>query len=160
MRKLKIVKHPNPILNKKCKLIKEITPCRQDKIRQMFKLMYEADGIGLAAPQVGWDARIFVMNVDLNRNQHSEMVFINPLIKEESGGIIEFEEGCLSFPGITGAVDRYRKVIIQAQDINGDYFTFLDDSLAARCALHEHDHIDGLTIYDRAKKLYKGKDPL
>jgi len=122
--------------------------------------MYKADGIGLAAPQVGWNARVFVMNVDLDRNPENEIVFINPEIIEESGDLVEFEEGCLSFPGITGAVDRHLKAVVQAQNMEGDLFTLTDASLAARCMLHEIDHLEGILFIDKAKKLYKSKGGL
>lgn len=160
MKKLQIVKHPDIALRKKCRPINKITQLRRDKIGQMFKLMYELNGIGLAAPQVGWNAQVFVMNVSLNQDPKNELVFINPIITAVGDELIEFEEGCLSFPGITGAVDRPIKATVQAKDLNGDLFVLSDAFLAARCMQHEIDHLSGVLFIDKAKKLYKGEDKL
>jgi peptide deformylase len=127
-------------------------------IDQMVELMHKHDGIGLAAAQVGWDARVFVMNT--TQKTGDDLIFINPKILDESGDIIEFPEGCLSFPGIFGPVDRYRQVTVEATDLDGELFTVTNDSLAARCMLHEIDHLDGVLFIDKAKNLYKGQDPL
>ena len=163
MRKLQLItqlnKEKNKILRKKCRPIKDLTEQRKDKIRKMFKLMYENGGMGLAAPQCGWNARVFIMNV--TQNPRGELVFINPKIVEVSkNDIVEMPEGCLSFPGIVGAVDRPRKAVIEALDINGNLFTLTDAAWAARCMLHEIDHLDGILFVEKAKKLYKGEDIL
>ncbi len=153
-----IIGYPNKALRKKARVIGTITPRRQDKIIAMLKLMRENDGIGLAAIQIGWNARVFVMNI--TGNHENDLVFINPVIQEASGEIYEFMEGCLSIPGMVGLVDRHRKVIVTATDLNGEEFTFEDDQLAARCVLHEIDHLDGKLFIDRAKKLYKNEKSL
>jgi peptide deformylase len=158
MGNLEIVYHPNKKLRRKARPLDRITNTRRNKIQKMLQLMYQLDGIGLAAPQVGWDARVFVMNITGNLND--EVVFINPIIIEESGESWEMEEGCLSIPGTTGAVIRNNKVVVRAQNLDGSFFTFKDDSLAGRCVLHEIDHLNGILFIDRASKLYRGDDPL
>lgn len=158
MSKLEIVQYPNKILKKNTRPISKVTPSRKSKILEMLKLMYNLNGMGLAAPQVGWDARVFVMNTTYNLSD--EMVFINPIVLEESEEQWEMEEGCLSFPGITGAVTRSSRVKIKALDLDGNPFIFEDDQLAARCVLHEVDHLQGILFIDKADKLYRGNDPL
>jgi peptide deformylase len=158
VKKLEIVHHPNKGLRRKASLLNNITATSKDKIRAMFQMMYNLGGIGLAAPQVGWNVRVFVMNISGNHND--ELVFINPYIVEESGDPWEMEEGCLSIPGITGAVERNSKVIMKAKNIDGSSFTFCGTDLAGRCALHEFDHLQGILFIDKARKLYRGDDPL
>ena len=156
--KLRIIGHPNKILRRKCRDIKKLTIRRKGKIQQMFKLMHENNGIGLAAPQVGWNANIFIMNI--TGKPEDELVFINPIITDQSGGLVEIEEGCLSLPGITGDVFRHLKMTVQATDINGDVFKLEDDSWAARCVQHEMDHLSGILLIDKAERLYKSEDKL
>lgn len=156
MSKLNIVEHPNDILRKQCKSIKGLAPSK--KIKQMLDLMYESNGMGLAAPQVGWNARVFVMNITRDRSQ--ELVFINPTIVSASKEKIEMPEGCLSFPGMVGLVERPMWVKILAQDLSGQHFYFDDEEWGSRCAQHEIDHLNGILLIDRTQKLYKGEDPL
>ena len=158
MGNLKIVHYPNKILRVKARPIAKLTNSNYDKIRRMFHIMYQLGGMGLAAPQIGWNARIFIMN--LTGNDEDELVFVNPIIMKEGGEPWEMEEGCLSFPGITGSVVRNSHVVVKAQSLNGRSFEFTDDKLAGRCVLHEIDHLSGILLIDRATKLFKGKDPL
>jgi peptide deformylase len=156
MRKFSILEHPNDFLRRKCKPVKGLVNTK--RVRQMFKLMYENGGMGLAASQIGWNARVFVMNITRDREQ--ELVFVNPTIVIASDETVKIAEGCLSFPGMVGDVERPVKVLIHAQDINGQYFHFEDDQWGARCAQHEIDHLDGVLLIDVAEKLYEGEDPL
>ena len=148
--------HPSKILRKQCRPIVDLTPKHKEKIHKMLELMKEHDGIGIAAPQLGWNARVFVMNV-IQEPGH-DLVFINPEIVETSGDIVEYPEGCLSLPGVIGIVDRPQKVIMRATNLYGEEFTFVDDALAARCAMHELDHLSGVLMIDRAKRIYRGVD--
>ena len=156
MRKLRLVGQSDALLRRKCRPIKGITDARKAKIGQMFKLMDASNGIVLAAPQVGWNARVFVMNI--TGTAKDELVFINPVIMEESGGKVEMVEGCLSFPGLIGPVERNFKAIVQAQDIDGNLFTLEGESLIARCMLHEIDHLHGVLFIDKAKNTYRIED--
>ena len=158
MKKLRILEHPNKSLRKECKSVKKLTAARRDKIRQMFDIMYQNNGMGLAAPQVGWNERVFIMNV--TGCKKDELVFINPVIVEQSGDMIDVPEGCLSLPGFVGIVTRHLKAAVRAQNEDGIIFTLTDEAWAARCMLHEIDHLDGILIIDKAKKLYRGEDTL
>lgn len=148
--------HPNKILRKQCRPITELTKRRKDKIQKMLELMRKFKGIGIAAPQLGWNAQVFVMNV--TQDPKDDLVFINPEIVEVSGDIVEYPEGCLSLPGIIGIVDRPQKLVMRATNLEGEEFTFTDDALAARCAMHEFDHLLGILIIDLAKEFYKGNN--
>ena len=144
------------MLRRKCRSIKKVTDHRREKIDAMFKLMPEAGGMGLAAPQIGWNARVFVMNV--TGNPEDNLVFVNPFILGVSSDVWDHEEGCLSVPGVTGVVERPQKVKVHAWDIEGKPFQAEDHGMFGRCMLHEIDHLDGILFIDRVKKLYKGKD--
>jgi len=150
---MRLEKHPSKILRKKCRYLGDLSKKRKDRINKMLKQLQVFGGIGLAAPQVGWNARVFVMNV--TQKPEDNLVFINPEIVEYNGDMVDYPEGCLSFPGLVGLVERPQGVTVKAIDIDGEEFTFIDDALAARCAMHEIDHLDGILLIDVAKKLYE-----
>lgn len=133
-----IRKQGDPILNKECKPVKEMTPRIQELIEDMFETMYEGNGCGLAAPQVGILKQITVIDVE-DGNQY---VLINPEILEESGSQTG-EEGCLSVPGYSGVVTRAQHVKVRALDENMEPFELEGEDLLARCILHECDHLHG-----------------
>ncbi len=112
----------------------------------MFDTLVEADGVGLAAPQVGVSERFFI--VDLRRGENSRYVFINPEILETSIEECPYEEGCLSIPGLYHDVIRPQKVKVQAQDLSGKYFTIEADGMLARVIQHENDHLNGILFID------------
>ena len=126
------------ILNKNCKEVTQMTDRTRELIADMFDTMYEADGVGLAAPQVGILKRIFVVDTT-GEDPH---VFINPVIKETSGEQTG-TEGCLSVPGKRGIVTRPNHVVVEAVDENMKKFTLEGDELLARAILHENDHLNG-----------------
>jgi peptide deformylase len=111
----------------------------------MFEAMKHDHGIGLAAPQVGVSSRVFVTDVEGDRKR----VFVNPEIIMTSTEQVEYEEGCLSFPGLYFMVKRPATVKIQALDERGKVFTLEADGLLARVILHENDHLDGKLFIDR-----------
>ena len=115
-------------------------------IDAMFDTLIEADGVGLAAPQVGVSKKFFV--VDLRRGDDSKCVFINPEIIETSIEEGPYEEGCLSIPGFYREVIRPLRVRVQAQDVNGKYFTIDADGLLARVIQHENDHLNKTLFID------------
>ena len=126
------------ILRKECKPVKEITPRIAELIEDMFETMYENNGVGLAAPQVGILKQIVVIDVD-DGNQY---VLINPEIIEEEGSQTG-QEGCLSVPGKAGIVTRPQKVKVKALDENMEEFVLEGEDLLARAICHECAHLHG-----------------
>lgn len=126
------------VLEKNCKEVKEITPRIQELINDMFDTLYEANGVGLAAPQVGILKRIVVIDT----TGENPMLLINPKVLETSGEQTGFE-GCLSVPGKTGQVTRPNYVKLLAYDENLDPFEVEGTELLARAMMHELDHLDG-----------------
>ena len=127
----------DPVLNKVCKEVKEMTPRTKDLIGDMIETMYHENGVGLAAPQVGILKRICVIDVG-----EGPFVFINPEIIECSGEQTG-EEGCLSVPGKSGVVTRPNYVKARAYDENMELFEIEGTELFARAMCHEFDHLDG-----------------
>jgi len=125
------------ILTKKCREIKEVTPRIRELATDMIDTMYEANGVGLAGPQVGVLKRIVVIDVG-----EGPMVLINPVILSSDGEQIG-EEGCLSYPGKAGTVKRPNHVIAKAYDLDMNEYTIEGEGLLARCICHELDHLDG-----------------
>lgn len=138
----------DPILNKKAKAVKEMTPRIQELIRDMLETMYEANGVGLAAPQVGILKRIVV--IDISEERNDPMVFINPTIVESSGEQTGYE-GCLSVPGKSGVVTRPDYVKAIAFDENMDEYEIEGTDLMARAMCHEFDHLEGKLYVDLAE---------
>lgn len=128
----------DPVLNKSCLPVKEMTDRNKELISDMFETMYEANGVGLAAPQVGVLKRIFVIDT----TGEDPLVFINPEITEASGSQTGYE-GCLSLPGKTGTVTRPAKVKAKALDIDMKPFEIEAEGLLARAICHEFDHLEG-----------------
>ena len=112
----------------------------------MFDTMIEADGVGLAAPQVGISKRLFVVDT---RRDGERIAFINPEIIETSDDSVPYEEGCLSIPGVYHDVMRPSRVTINAQDVKGKHFTIHAEGLLARAIQHENDHLHGKLFIDR-----------
>ncbi len=131
------------ILRKVCKPVKEVTPRIAELIDDMFDTMYEADGVGLAAPQVGILKRIVVIDV----MDGNPLVLINPEIVKQSGEQVG-EEGCLSLPGLSGEVKRPMQVTCKAFDIDMKPITIEAEGLLARCICHETDHLNGVLYKD------------
>lgn len=128
----------DPVLNKQCKEVKEITDRTRELIDDMFDTMYEAQGVGLAAPQVGILKRIIVIDV----TGEDPLLLINPVILETSGEQTG-NEGCLSVPGKSGVVIRPNYVKVKAYDENMEPFIIEGTELLARAFCHEIDHLEG-----------------
>jgi peptide deformylase len=143
---LKIVNYPHPVLRQTAQPVPKVT----DQVRQvalrMLQLMHEAPGVGLAAPQVGLNWRLFVANH--TQEPENDLVFINPSLSEPSTETDEFEEGCLSLPDIRAAIRRPVGITIQALDLQGKPFKMSSDELSARIWQHEYDHLEGVLIID------------
>lgn len=136
----------DPVLTKVCKEVTEMTPRVKTLIEDMIDTMYEADGVGLAASQVGVLKRIFVIDTT-GEDLH---VFINPEILETDGEQSGYE-GCLSVPGKSGLVTRPNHVKVRALDENMNEFELEGDELLARAILHENDHLDGHVYVEKVE---------
>ncbi|MFU8828827.1 MAG: peptide deformylase [Phycisphaerales bacterium] len=158
---LRIVKYPAEVLRRKASPIAEITDEVREVAKRMIDLMYEAEGIGLAAPQVGLEWRMFVLDIpeDEEGERSAEtqpmtattgpMVFINPTVSGFSRDLVIYDEGCLSLPHITGEVRRPSICTVSATRPDGESFTVQADGLLSRCIQHEFDHLDGTLIIDK-----------
>lgn len=141
-----IRKYGDDVLRKKCREVEKIDKRLLILIKDMLETMYEADGVGLAAPQVGILKRLFVIDIG-----DGPLVFINPEIIETSGKQID-EEGCLSLPGKMEEVMRPNYVRARALNEKGEEFEIEAEELLARAILHEYDHLNGTLFIDRIDK--------
>lgn len=142
----KIVKYPNPLLRQKSVKISDPTGAEiQQLILDMTKTLRANEGIGLAAPQVGKNLQLCVIEIE-----HELFVLINPVIKKLSGEKIIAEEGCLSFPGKFLPVERFEKIKVSAVDSNGKKQIIRARGLLARAIQHEIDHLNGELFVDKA----------
>lgn len=148
--RLRIVHYPDPALRSPATPVKTIDDTVRAVAARMLELMHEADGAGLAAPQVGLPWRLFVTRAD---EQRPDLVYVNPRLMEVGGETITREEGCLSLPGITIEVRRPAAATITATGLDGRAFTDRDEGLLARVWQHECDHLDGVLIIDRMTPL-------
>ena len=142
----RVVCYPDPVLRKKTQIIEEIDDQVRERAKEMLEIMYETNGIGLAGPQVGWNARICTLNH--TGEPEDEGVFINSQILKSEGEEIE-EEGCLSFPGIHSKIARATHVEVEAYGLDGEEMHIEAEGLLARAWQHEIDHLDGVLILDR-----------
>ncbi len=144
-----IVKDGDPILRKVCRPVEKFDMRLWDLLDDMTQTMYEADGVGLAGPQVGMMRRVCVVDC---YDGEGVVELINPEIiaaeGEQTGN-----EGCLSFPGLWGTVTRPNKVTVRAQDRNGNWFEVTGEELKARAFCHEIDHLNGVCFVDVAKEV-------
>jgi len=145
---LKIVTFPHPALRYESKPVPRIDDDLRRQVREMFELMYDSHGIGLAANQVALPFRFFVLNVTADPGRpEEEQVFINPeIVKRHSR--VEGEEGCLSFPGLYAPVARARRIRVRAYDLEGQEFVLDADDLLSRAVQHELDHLNGRLFID------------
>lgn len=151
MLKLQVIHYPHPTLRHVSKPLKRVDNELRDMVAQMFELMYQHEGVGLAANQVDLPYRFFVANpTGDSENTEAEQVFINPVIRSGSGkGQAEGEEGCLSIPGVLGPVVRNERVMVEAYGLTGESFLGEVEGLFARIVQHETDHLDGKLFIDR-----------
>jgi len=145
---LKIREIGDPVLRSKAKRIDEVNKKTNDLIDNLFDTMYEQDGVGLAAPQVGILKRIAVVDV----REGNTVILINPEIIAEEGKAI-MEEGCLSIPGETGDVIRSQKIKVRSLDREGRVIEFEAEGFEARAIQHEMDHLDGVLFVDKIVKM-------
>lgn len=170
---LPIVAYGDPVLKKKAVEITKDYPKLDDLISNMYETMYNANGVGLAAPQIGLAIRMFLVDTEpfaedesFSKEEQEQLksfkkTFINPIILEEEGDEWAFNEGCLSIPDVREDVFRQPKIKIQYQDESFNTYTEEYDGLIARVIQHEYDHIEGVLFTDKLssfkKRLLKGK---
>lgn len=148
-----IVKFPNQVLATKTKLVEVIDSNTKKIIDDMLETMYQAPGVGLAANQVGLSCRIAVIDVEYSDNKNKNpIIMINPKITSKEGETFE-DEGCLSLPGVSEKVKRFKKITVSFMDLNGDSKTLVGEDLLARAIQHECDHLDGKLYIDRLSSL-------
>ena len=158
---LKIIEYGNPILREKSKEVIKISKKIKTLVQDMLETMYHSNGVGLAAPQVGENLRIFVIDVSDPQGPIDPIVFINPKIIKKSGAISSYE-GCLSFPKAYTRVRRYSNVMVKALDLNGRPFIkeAKDGDLLARAIQHEFDHLDGKLFIDHCRNKFEANNIL
>ena len=149
---LTIVKYPEPVLSQPGEPVTEFNSELRKFVADMFETMYSAQGIGLAAPQVGVSKRVTVIDLSMGKNPKDKLVLINPEILTREGKLYE-EEGCLSFPEIREKVQRAAKVRVRAQDEYGKWFELDGEELLSRAFQHEIDHLDGVLFIFRMSPL-------
>ena len=147
---LPVLKYPDPRLHKVATKVERVDEEVRRLISDMAETMYTAPGIGLAATQVDVHRRIIV--IDISDTRDELRTFINPEILEKSGEA-EWEEGCLSVPGIYEKVQRAQKVRVRALDARGEPYTLEAEDLLAVCIQHEIDHLDGKIFIERLSRL-------
>jgi len=172
----KVIVEGDPLLNERSREIKEITSRIRILAEDMWDTMYEANGVGLAAPQVGVLRRLVVIDVteppdedgddpeteETEPKPESEIikyVLVNPEIVEISEEKIKTKEGCLSVPGYVGLVERPERVKVRATDLDGNPFEIEGEGMLAKALLHEIDHLNGVLYTDIAESVEEIKDP-
>lgn len=157
---MEIIPYPHPTLRHKSKPLKRVNKQLKSLVEQMFPLMYEAKGVGLAANQVDLPFQLFIVNEKADPDEGEELVFINPVIQKPKGRE-EKEEGCLSIPGIYENVARPTQVHVTAFGLDGTPIDMTVDGMLARIIQHEYDHVHGTLFIDRiAESTYKQIDGL
>jgi peptide deformylase len=155
---LSIVAYGDPVLRKKAEEIPENYPDLKQLVEDMFQTMYNADGVGLAAPQIGKSLRVFVVDahpMDDEALKDFKRVFINPIVVEESGDPWGYEEGCLSIPGLRAEVLRPSSITLTYRNENWEEQTETFTGLGARVVQHELDHLNGVLFTDHLTPLKK-----
>ena len=155
---LPIYAYGDPVLKKRAMEIDSKYPGLPQLISDMFETMYESNGVGLAAPQIGISIRLFIVDgnpFDEDEVREFKQVFINPIIIDEKGDPWKFNEGCLSIPGIREDVERKEEIYIQYYDEDWKLHKKKYHGLAARIVQHEYDHIEGILFTDRISPLRK-----
>lgn len=145
---LSVIHYPHPTLRVRSKPIRRVDAQLHDLVNQMLDLMYQHEGVGLAANQVNLPLRLFVANPSGKRGEGEELVMINPEIQLPKGSEIA-QEGCLSLPGVHGQVKRPKTIRVSAFDLQGNAIEQTYDGFLGRIIQHENDHINGVMFFDR-----------
>lgn len=145
---LEVIRYPHPTLRYKSKPIRRVDAKLKAVAAEMLELMYESEGVGLAANQVNLPLRMFVCNPTGQRGEGEELILINPLLQKPTGNE-SGQEGCLSLPGMYGQVKRPKKIRLNAFDLQGNEINRDVDGFLSRVLQHENDHLDGVMFFDR-----------
>lgn len=145
---MKIVTYPDPVLLQEAEPLETVDDEVRERVSEMFRLMYEARGIGLAGNQVDWPVQVFVINLAADPEGGQEAVFINPKIVSKKGRVVA-EEGCLSIPGLVGPVPRATSIRMEATNLDGERFEVEATELFARVLQHEFDHLQGILFVSK-----------
>ena len=150
-----ILTEPNKILRQVSKPVIKVGIDEQKLMDDMLETMYSANGIGLAAIQVGVPKRIIVMDINKEKDKKNPMYFVNPVIKNQDSKKNTYEEGCLSVPNQFAEIDRPKKCEVEYLDYNGNKKILKAEGLLATCIQHEMDHLEGILFIDYLSKLKK-----
>ena len=150
-----ILTEPNSILRQVSKAVEEVGNVERELMKDMLETMYSANGIGLAAIQIGVPKRIIVLDISKEENKKNPMYFVNPIIKNQDSNLSTYEEGCLSVPNIFVEVDRPSACEVEYLDYNGQKKILKVEGLLATCIQHECDHLDGKLMLDYLSRLKK-----
>lgn len=152
----KILHYGEPSLREPSKEVHKVSKKITELVQDLLDTMYAKNGVGLAAPQIGENVRVFVIDVSTNKEPLNPMVFINPKIIKKSGAI-KSNEGCLSFPEAYTDVRRYKNVMVKALNEHGKSFVLeaKDGTLLARAIQHENDHLDGVLFIDHCMNRFE-----
>ncbi len=150
-----ILTEPNPLLREISKEVKKVGKEEQKLMDDMLETMYAANGIGLAAIQIGVPKRIIVMDISKTENKKEPRYFVNPKIKNKDISKSTYEEGCLSVPNQFAEIDRPKKCDVEYLDYNGEKKILHAEGLLATCIQHEMDHLEGILFIDYLSKLKK-----
>ncbi len=157
----KVVRYGEESLREPSKEVHKVSQKIKNLVQDLLDTMYKENGVGLAAPQIGENLRVFVIDVSTDKEPLNPRVFINPKIIKKSGACIS-HEGCLSFPEAFTDVKRYANVMVKALDTNGRSFVLeaKDGSLLARAIQHEFDHLDGILFIDHSINRFEADEVL
>ena len=150
-----IITEPDKLLRQVSKPVSKVGKKEQELMTDMLETMYAANGIGLAAIQVGIPQRIIVMDICKEKNKKEPRFFVNPIIKNKDPFKATYEEGCLSVPNQFAEVERPSKCEVEYLDYNGNKQLLKADGLLATCIQHEMDHLEGILFIDYLSKLKK-----
>ncbi len=148
--------YPDPVLRAQCRDVDSFDAELARLVADMVETMHAAPGIGLAAPQVGVDRRVAVVDLSVGESADALLVLVNPRIVDREGAAVDVE-GCLSLPGITEKVERPTRIVVEAAHANGEPFSVEAEEWMARAICHELDHLDGVLFTDRLTGLKKDK---
>ena len=150
-----ILTEPNTLLRQVSQPVEQVGEPEKELMNDMLETMYAANGIGLAAIQIGVPKRIIVMDLSKEENKKFPMYFVNPVITKKNNEKITYEEGCLSVPNQFAEIDRPSKCEVEYLDYNGNKQNLQAEGLLATCIQHEIDHLEGILFIDYLSKLKK-----
>lgn len=152
----KILKYGTPSLRQPSKEVHKVSKKIKDLVKDLLDTLYAQNGVGLAAPQIGENYRVFVIDTSSGDEPLNPIVFINPKIIKKTGAFVS-QEGCLSFPDVYTDVRRYENVTIKALDSNGKPFVIdaTEGSLLVKAIQHEFDHLEGILFIDHARNRFE-----